>query len=315
MPPTVHNAPAASGVSGFSPVTFGPLSAILPSRMLVSECPLWHPQQQLLYWVDIPACTVHQFDPLSGRHQSWLMPSDAAALAWVADGVIVALRSGFVHLNSATGAISNIANAPYDTSKIRCNDGKADAHGRFWVGTLYEPRNEQAAEMLCLERGKLRRIWQGGMTVSNGLAFARDGKTLFHADTTSHQIRCHTLDPLTASVGPARVLHQFSTVKDEHYGGRPDGAAIDSEGAYWSSMFEGGRLLRLTPGGEILQEVPLPLRCPTMLAFGGSDCKTLYITSASQNRPAAELAQYPLSGCVLSMRVSVAGLSEPAYLP
>jgi sugar lactone lactonase YvrE len=302
--------------SNFTRVECGPPVALLPAQaapMQVGECPLWHPQQQALYWVDIPARTVHRHDPANGIHQSWLMPSDAAALAWVAEGVIVALRSAFVHLNSSSGHISKIADVPYNQSKIRCNDGKVDALGRFWVGTLYEPRDLQAAEMLCLAQGRVRQVWQGGMTVSNGLAFARDGLSLWHADTTSHQIRRHALDLDAATVGSAQLVHQFSSVKDDSYGGRPDGAAFDSEGAYWSAMFEGGRLLRIAPDGSILQEVTLPVRCPTMPAFGGADFKTLYITSASQNRSAAELAQYPLSGQVLCMRVSVAGLAEPAY--
>jgi sugar lactone lactonase YvrE len=293
---------AAPLPGGFSMVEPGLALPVLPDRMQVGECPLWHPQQQCLYWVDI---------------QSWLMPSDAAALAWVTDGLIVALRSGFVHLHTATdadcGKISPIADAPYDSSKIRCNDGKVDALGRFWVGTLYEPRDVQAAEMLCLERGQVRQVWQGGMTVSNGLAFTQDGRTLFHADTTSHQIRQHNFDLPHGTVGPARLLRQFSTVKDEQYGGRPDGAAIDSEGAYWCAMMEGGCLLRLAPDGSTLQRFDLPLRCPTMLAFGGKDFKTLYITSIGQNRPEAEISRYPLTGCVLAMPVSVAGLPEPAY--
>ena len=111
-------------------------------------------------------------------------------------------------------------------------------------------------------------------------------------------------------------FQRFSTDKAaSDYGGRPDGAAVDSEGAYWCAMFEGGRLLRFSAGGELLREVALPLRCPTMVAFGGDDLRTLYITSASHKRSAEERAQYPLTGCVLSLRVDVPGLPEPLYQP
>ena len=92
------------------------------------------------------------------------------------------------------------------------------------------------------------------------------------------------------------------------YGGRPDGAAVDAEGAYWCAMFEGQRLLRLAPDGRLLQALPLPVRCPTMPCFGGPDLRTLYVTSARHNRPADELAAQPLAGCVLSLRVDVPGL-------
>ena len=110
------------------------------------------------------------------------------------------------------------------------------------------------------------------------------------------------------------MLHQFSTDKLNNYGGRPDGAAVDSEGNYWCAMYEGGRILCLSPQGDILSEIALPVRCPTMVAFGGDDLRTLYITTVSKNRPAAELEQYPLSGCLLSVHVDVAGLPEHVYL-
>ncbi|MDQ6882212.1 MAG: SMP-30/gluconolactonase/LRE family protein, partial [Pseudomonadota bacterium] len=92
------------------------------------------------------------------------------------------------------------------------------------------------------------------------------------------------------------------------YRGRPDGAAVDVEGNYWCAMYEGGRLLQVSPAGEVLQDIAAPVMCPTMPCFGGEDLKTLYLTTASDKRPAAELARLPNSGCVLSMRVELAGL-------
>ena len=91
-------------------------------------------------------------------------------------------------------------------------------------------------------------------------------------------------------------------------GGRPDGAAVDTEGAYWCAMYEGQRLLRFSAEGVLLAELPLPVRCPTMPCFGGPDLRTLYVTTARQNRPADELSAQPLAGCVLSMRVDVPGM-------
>jgi sugar lactone lactonase YvrE len=79
-------------------------------------------------------------------------------------------------------------------------------------------------------------------------------------------------------------------------------------------MFEGGRIVKLSPSGEELDTIALPVRCPTMVAFGGEDLRTLYITTAGK-RPAAELEQHPLSGRVLAVRVPVAGLEQPAYRP
>ena len=286
------------------------------SPMLVGECPLWHAGEAALYWVDIDGRAVHRLHPASGEHRQWRMASEPSALARSAGGgLIVALRSGIVHLNTDAGSVRDIAAAPYDTGITRFNDGRADAAGRFWIGTIYEPRDLQAAQMFCLERGALRLAWSGGMTNSNGLAFSPDQRTLYHADTAAHRIDRYAFDVASGTLEGPQVLHQFSSDKAAaDYGGRPDGAAVDSEGNYWCAMFEGARLLRLSPSGAILNEIALPLRCPTMLAFGGADLRTLYITSASHKRPAGELAQYPLTGKLLTLRVDVAGREEPAYI-
>ena len=59
---------------------------------------------------------------------------------------------------------------------------------------------------------------------------------------------------------------------------------------------------------EVLSELALPVRCPTMPCFGGADLRTLYITTAREKRPEAELQVQPWAGCVLSLRVDVPGL-------
>lgn len=291
------------------------ISVAHDAAMQVGECPLWHPGEQALYWVDIEGHAVHRLDPASGAHRVWPMASEPSALARSErGGLIVALRRGFAHLDTDSGELTDIAAAPYDTATTRFNDGRADAAGRFWVGTIYEPRDRQAAEMFVLEQGRIRKVWSGGMTVSNGLGFSPDQRTLYHSDTTAHRVTRYAFDLETGAVSDPQTLHQFSTDKANHYGGRPDGAAVDSEGNYWCAMFEGARVLKLSPAGAILDEIALPARCPTMVAFGGADLRTLYITSASFKRPPGEAALYPLNGRVLALRVDVAGRAEPAYV-
>lgn len=305
--------------SNATTLTLGPLMNSIETAfdgvMQVGECPLWHPQEAALYWVDIDGCAVHRLDPASGEHRQWPMASEPSALAHSSNGgLIVALRSGIVHLNTQDGSLNDIAGAPYDTAMVRFNDGRTDGAGRLWIGTIYEPRNLQAAQMYCLERGELKLVWSGGMTVSNGLAFSPDWRTLYHADTTTHRIDRRDFDVASGAVSEAHLFHQFASDKSApDYGGRPDGAAVDSAGNYWCAMFEGARLLQFAPDGAVLREVALPVRCPTMVAFGGADLRTLYITSASAKRSAAELERYPLSGCLLSLRVEIAGRAEPAY--
>ncbi len=291
------------------------IQVLLDVPMLLGECPLWHPDEASLYWIDIAGFAVHRFHPKSGHHSLWLLPSEPGCIARSArGGLVVAMRSGLAILDTSSGTLTPFADAPYDATKIRFNDGRCDAAGRLWIGTLYEPRDRPAGSLFCVERGTIRDVYKP-VTVSNGVAFSIDNRTLYHADTSAHRINAYEFDLAKGQLGRGRLLKQFATDKANDYGGRPDGAAVDSEGAYWCAMYEGGRLIRLSPNGETLQEVLLPVRCPTMVAFGGPDLRTVYITTVRHKRSNAELKQYPLSGYLLSLRVDIPGRIEPAYIP
>jgi sugar lactone lactonase YvrE len=291
------------------------ISSIFDTPMLLGETPLWDAVQAVLYWIDIPGKAVHRLHPDSGAHASWPMPTEPGCIALHENGgLLVALRSGMAYLDTGTGALQNLLAPPYDVGTTRFNDGRCDSAGRFWLGSIFEPKDRPGASLFCMERGQLRDLRQP-VTTSNGVAFSCDGKTLYRSDTPAHKILAYDYDMASGRLGESRVFHQFPADKSSPtYGGRPDGAAVDAEDAYWCAMFEGGRLLRLSRDGEILSEVRLPARCPTMLAFGGPDLRTLYVTTGRENRPAAELAQFPLSGHVLSLRVDVPGRREFTYL-
>ena len=282
--------------------------------MQLGECPLWHPRENRLYWIDIEGRAIHCLDPQNNMHQAWPLPSEPGAIAWsAAGGLVVAMRSGLAMLDTSSGALNRFADAPYDPSRERFNDGRCDAAGRFWVGTMYETRDRPDGVLYKLERGVLRDSGKRA-TVSNGVAFSPDQRTLYHSDTTSHSITAYDYDVATGATGGGRLLHRFSNERGPDYGGRPDGAAVDSLGNYWCAMYEGGRLLQLDFAGAILREILLPVRCPTMMAFGGSDLRTLYVTTVSSKRSAEELAACPLSGCLLSLRVDVPGQAEHPYI-
>ena len=291
------------------------ITALPVAPSLLGESPMWHPQEQVLYWCDIPGRQLHRFDPASSQHRTWAFPTEPSCCAPLLDGgLLLAMRDGLWHFDNTTGERSLLVAPPYDPALQRFNDGKTDAQGRFWIGTIDDKRTPQAA-LYCWSGGVLRRM-ADGITVSNGLAFSPDGATLYWADTKAHLVMALDLDSASGQLRRRRVFKQFALRQPDQplqaYGGRPDGAAVDAEVAYWVAMFEGQRLLRLSAAGEVLATLPLPVRCPTMPCFGGPDLRTLYITTARENRPADELAAQPLAGCVLQLRVDVPGL--PAHL-
>ncbi|WP_418317547.1 SMP-30/gluconolactonase/LRE family protein [Piscinibacter sakaiensis] len=284
---------------------------VCPTRCLLGESPLWHPDQQCLYWCDIPGHRLHRFNPATGIESHWDFDTDVAACAPLRDGsMLLAMRDGLWRVDLASGNRERLAPPPYDPAVERFNDAKCDPAGRFWVGTIYEPRDPPLAALYCLSGQQLDRR-ADGITVSNGLAWSPDGATMYWSDTKAHRIDAFDFGVADGSLSRRRVFASFAprdAGSPQAYGGRPDGAAVDSEGCYWVAMFEGARIVRLSPAGDVIREIRLPVQCPTMVCFGDADLRTLYITTASHKRPEAELAAQPWAGSVLAMRVDVPGL-------
>jgi sugar lactone lactonase YvrE len=288
----------------------------------IGESPFWHPQERMLYWVDIAARQLHRLDPAGGRVESWAMPSEPGCIAPVAGGgLMIGLRDGVYRARGWGGPLALVVRFGYDTATTRLNDGKADPVGRFWVGTMYEPRNARKAELYSVDiradsgDGKPAvELKAHNAVIANGLAWSPDAKVVYWADTTNHIVHAWDWDADSNAMQSHRVFQQFAAKPagwqpgQGGYGGRPDGASVDVQGNYWVAMFEGQCLLQIAPSGALLAQFPLPARCPTMPCFGEDDLKTLCVTTARHERPAAELQAFPQSGCVFSMRVDVPGL-------
>jgi sugar lactone lactonase YvrE len=288
------------------------VAALPVAPVLLGESPYWHPDEAALYWCDIPGRALHRWHPASAAHRQWAFETEPASCAPLPGGaLLLAMRDGLFRFDPASGKRSRLVAPPYDPAQERFNDGKADPQGRYWVGTIYEPRQPARAALYRWAGGRLTRM-AGDITVSNGLAHSPDGRTMYWSDTSAHRIYAFDFDGSDGTLSRQRVLVEFPFKQPgldlALYGGRPDGAAVDAEGAYWVAMFEGQRLLRLAPDGRLLQEVALPVRCPTMPCFGGADLRTLYVTTSRNQRPEAELAAQPLAGSVLTLRVEVPGL-------
>ena len=223
-------------------------------------------------------------------------------------GFVAALRDGVWFVDGHGRPERKIADAPYDPAHHRFNDGRADKEGRFWVGSMNEKRDANSARLYRLSCALDLTPVLDDMMISNGLGFSPDGGTMYHADTPARTVRAYDFDGARGEPSKGRVFARFDGETD-----RPDGAAVDSEGCYWSAFYRGGKVVRLSPQGALVAEYALPAMCPTMCAFGGDDLRTLYVTSARQMREPDELARLPASGGLFAMRVDVAGLPEPKF--
>jgi len=282
---------------------------VLDIKAKLGESPVWSSRDKALYWVDIFAPSLNRFDPATGQNVVMPMPESIGSFALrKPSGFIIALRSG-IWLGRADGSLDRrIIPAPYDPAHHRFNDGRCDHAGRFVVGYMNEKRDAPSAALVRVDAdGRMTTILTD-MTISNGLAWSPDGRTMYHADTATRMVRAFDYDTATGTPSNPRVFAQWHGDTD-----RPDGGAVDSEGNYWTAFYRGGKIVKISPSGKTLDEYSVPAMCPTMCAFGGPDLRTLYVTTARRERDADELARLPQSGGIFAMTVDVPGLPEPPF--
>lgn len=250
---------------------------VLDAGAELGESPVWSVAHQALVFVDISGRRLHRFDPVAGAHRVDSLPEDIGCVTPTRDGGFAAgLRSGVWLLDGQARPVRKLADNPEDTAWSRFNDARVDPAGRWLLGTIDEQKQGRASLYRLDGRGLVRLA--GGLMTSNGLAFSPDGRFVYHADTPRFVVRRYRYDLAAGSLGEAEVFIQLDPQGRDR--GRPDGAAVDADGCYWTALFEGGRVQRYGPDGRLMSEHPVPARRPTMPAFGGADLKTLYVTTA-----------------------------------
>ena len=228
------------------------------------------------------------------------MPAQVGCLGLCDNGLVVAgLKTGVHLLDPASGKLDLLCDPDQGRPDSRLNDGKVGPDGHFWVGTRDEAAVPTGNARLyrVAPDGGIERVIDGNMFTSNGLAWSPDGKRMYHSDSSGLMYQAFDFDAATGKLGPAERLHDFAP--DE---GRPDGAATDSEGCYWSAGVQGGRLNRFTPEGKLFEIYRLPFKGPTMPCFGGPDLKTIYLTSL-----VTETNGVSTAGTVVAFDAPVAG--------
>ena len=286
------------------------MQAVSAQRDQLGECPRWHAETQTLWWVDILKHQIHRHHPASGAHSIIQLNEEIGCFIWRRQGgLLVGLQSGLAFIDDlANPVLRPIADPEADKPWQRFNDGRCDPAGRFIAGTMNGRKDDSYGTFYQLDASLNLRQLVGKSWTCNGLAFSPDGKTLYWSDTPNRTIYRCDYDVVSGNVSNQQV---FFVVPEGM--GRPDGATVDSEGNYWSAQYAGGRVLCISPQGELLRNIELPVTNPTMPCFGGPDLKTLYVTSANQKMTPEHLADHPMEGAVLAIPVDVAGLPEVAF--
>lgn len=265
----------------------------------VGESPVWDDQTGCLLFVDILAPALFRFDPASGSLERWEMPAAIGSFGLCPDGrVMVALRTGVHFFDLTSRRFEFLVHPEPDTPGNRLNDGKVGPDGRFWVGSMDDAADKRpVAALYRIDSSGACVKMVDGLTVSNGLAWSPDGRTMYHSDSRQRFVAAYDYDLATGDISNRRVL----TVLDNEQG-RPDGAAADAEGYYWSAGVSAGCLHRIAPDGTMERKLTVPMPGPTMPCFGGEGLRTLYVTSLTTDRTGTKAA-----GTLISLDVGVAG--------
>jgi sugar lactone lactonase YvrE len=283
----------------------------------VGESPVWDVRAQRLWWVDIEAAFIRStvLGDANGV-QSWRLPERVACIALTAvqGQLIAAMESGIARVTlNADGqvAIDWLARIQHPASGMRFNDGRCDASGRLWVGTMVMDMTlaSDLGGLYCLDERGLTGPHVTGLLTPNGLGLSPDGGTLYLSDSHPKVQKIWAFD-LELDAGNLSNRRLF--VDMNNWPGRPDGAAVDMLGRYWICGNDAGRIHRFSPQGELLQSIAVPVSKPAMCSFGGPELRHLFVTSI---RPASPVAGFDasLDGALLVLEPGVQGLPEPLF--
>ena len=269
---------------------------------MVGEGPVWDPRIGKVVWVDIPNSLVFTTDPADGSTTRRELDSAVGVvLPRESGGYVAALQDGFYALPDG-GAPELIARVEADDPRTRFNDGEIDPQGRFWAGTMGWHAEPELGSLYRLDiDGTVTRMVEG-VSISNGLGWSPDGATLYYVDTPTLRIDRFDFDAATGDIAGRR---EFVTIREG--GGRPDGLAVDAEGAVWVATWPGYGVHRYLPDGTLDAIVPLPVSNVSSCEFGGPDLRDLFITTAWELLSEEEHAAQPLAGSLFHTRVGVAG--------
>lgn len=266
----------------------------------LGEGPCWVAEESALYWVDIFGRSIHRLDIRDGSTRTWRLEEPVGFIAPCAGdkGFLVGLQSGIHSLHLSPFRLEPLCDPEHDDANTRFNDGKVDAGGNLWAGTM---DLQQARPTGALYRFDRTLDWvrvDDGYLGTNGPAFSPDGRTLYHADSPRRLIYRIVLDETGKTIEEKSVFLEF----EDPAWGEPDGMTTDRDGCLWLAHWDGGRISRFDPSGKLMSHIRMPASRITSCAFGGPDLDRLFVTSARFGRH-----EEPAAGALFEVETDTRG--------
>ncbi len=282
------------------------VECIWPAEAILGEAPLWCPEEAALYWVDIEGRKVFRLVPQSGKRTVFSLDHEIGCIVHRAKGgFLAALDAGLAYLSQDLTKVDIFADPEVGNPGVRLNDGKCDRRGRFWTASTDREETQPLGSLYCLSGTEPVHTVLSDVIVGNGLGWSPDNRIMYFTDTGYGAIYAFDYDIESGTPENRRL---FASVDEAD--GAPDGLTVDAEGFVWSAHWNGWRITRYDPAGQIDRTIDLPVPNVTSLAFGGPDLDRLYITSAKLDMSARDIAEAPLSGGLFAVDTGIRGLPE-----
>ena len=280
---------------------------LVDARAMLGEGPVWDARIGRIAWVDIMARRLHLTAP-DGETRTIDLPGPVSCVVpRTSGGWLAALADGFWAV-AADGSSERLVDVQSDRLDLRFNDGKCDPQGRFWAGTMALDHRPGAGALYRLDPDLTVHRMMEATTISNGLDWSVDGRTMYYVDTPTRRIDTFSFDPASGAIADRQL---FVTIDPAD--GSPDGLTVDAEGGVWVALWDGSRVRRYLPDGTIEREIRLPVSEVTCPVFGGPDLDELYITTAWELLTEAQHALEPLAGGLFRTRPGVRGRAPTAF--
>jgi sugar lactone lactonase YvrE len=276
----------------------------------LGEGAFWNQKTQELYWVDILGKKLYIYNPSTKLNTFFIMPSRIGTVVPQTDSTaVIALEDGIYIQNTKNGSLTRLSNLESDMPENRFNDGKCDPNGNLWVGSMHLAENEPLAKLYRIAPNGTATAMLDNITISNGIVWTKDTKTLYYIDTPTANIRAFDFDTESSTISNERVAVKVPTAL-----GYPDGMAIDEQDNLWVGMWNGNAVVCFDPKtGEMINRIEVPAHNVTSCAFGGPNLDILYITSATVDMTEEEKAEFPLAGSVFAVNPGVKGVPSPLF--
>ena len=273
----------------------------------LGEGAIWNHETNELYWIDIEGKSLNMLNPKTKLNRSFSTASQIGTVVPKSkDEALIALVDGIYTMNLQTGQTTVFADMSESLIGCRLNDGKCDPAGRFWVGSMNWQQEKGKATLFMIKNDHSVTTKIDSVTISNGIVWTKDKKTMYYIDTPTSQIKAYDYNNATGNISNERVAVQVDSAL-----GFPDGMTIDSEDMVWVGMWNGDAVIRFNPKtGKLLQKIEVPAHNITSCAFGGENLETLYITTAKLDMTPEELEKYPLAGSVFKVNTGIKGVQS-----